>query len=239
MFTKEVILKCKEGIMPIENGKPAGEQGTGQSPQEKAIADFIAAHTDAEGNFDAKGAAEAYGLRDTMLHQTRQEAKERRLREEQLKKELDERESKVKAAEEAKLLEEKRYQELIEAKNKEITELSTYKTKAIELEKFHSDVIASQKAEIDKRVAALGKDQRDIFEVAAGAMPEDAVQAKLDLLSRLSTTANVSTSRVSISAVGGRESGSNDDSVEALMELKSKNPELYYQKIREQVINKK
>ncbi len=221
-----------------EDQGTAGVQGKGQSPQERAAADFIAAHTDANGNFDATAAAAAYSQRDTMLHQTRQEAKERRLHEEALKRELEERESKVKAAEEAKLLEEKKYQELIDSKNKEIAELAIFKTKANELEKFRDDILTAQKAEIEKRVAALGKEQRGIFEVAAGAMPEDAVQARLDLLSRLATTVSGQGASGSGPAVGGRESGVMDEGVEALFNLKSKNPELYYQKIREKASKK-
>jgi hypothetical protein len=218
--------------------EPAGAQDKGKSPQEKAAADFIAAHTDANGQFDAEAAAAAYSQRNTMLHQTRQEAKERRLLTEKLERELEERELKVKASEEAKLLEEKKYQELIDTKNKEIAELAVYKTKASELEKFRDEVLTSQKAEIDRRVSTLGKEQREIFEVAAGAMPEDAVQARLDLLARLSLTNTIS-AKGSGPAVGGRESGALDDSMDALAELKIKNPEVYYQKIREKAIKKK
>lgn len=218
--------------------EPAGVQDKGKSPQERAAADFIAAHTDANGQFDSEAAAAAYSQRDTILHQTRQEAKERRLLNEKLERELEEREAKVKAAEEAKLLEEKKYQELIDTKNKEIAELAVYKAKASELEKFRDEVLTSQKAEIDRRVAALGKEQRDIFEVAAGAMPVEAIQAKLDLLSRLSTPGAGQSGKQSGTASGGRESGAIDESVEALVNLKLKNPELYYQKMREKAIKK-
>lgn len=176
--------------------------------------------------------AHAYALRDEKLHFANREAKERRLKEEQFEKELEEREKKIKEAEDKKLLDDKKYQELIEKQKQEISEREEKLKDMKRLQTFEQDVITSQKATIEEKVNTLGKNEREIYDTASQAMPENEFQQRLKLLEKLSVKPTVETNTQS----GGRETVIEKDDPMALWDLKKTNPELYMAKLKEQAM---
>lgn len=179
-----------------------------------------------DGKVDLDKLLEEAWRRDERLHYTRKEAKDRREREEQYLKELEERSNKLKQKEEEELKKEKKYEELLQKKE---GELSEYTQKVKELEGFKNTVVEQQKAEIDVLKSGLGKNELEIYETATQGVGEDNYTQRLALIKKLSSA------KPSVEPPPTGKVAKTGDGL-TLSELKEKDPDAYRKKLREDIL---
>lgn len=226
--------------------KPAGAPGsdgaagaqTREQVREKVLEELRAKCTRADGTIDIEAMEEAFFQRDEKLHFTRQEAKERRLREEKHGEELAAREAKIKAAEEAKLLEEKRYQELLSKRDEELAAANARLKELARLEAIVKTVNERNQEEVKREYNTLGAPDRALFDDFAAALPAESFDQQLAFVRKLrerSGTPGTPPAGSPPPAQGGRQTGAPaaQMSPEDLAELKKQNPDLYWAKLRE------
>jgi len=224
-----------------DSEKPAGAPGSGD-PQTrddvraKVVREFQEKCTNPDGSFNEEAAAELFWLRDEKLHETRKEAKERRLREEQNARDLADREAKIKAAEEAKALEEKRYLDVIESQKAELASAKARLAEMDRLEGIVKSVNERQKEEVTREFNTLGEPDRALFNDFAAALPPDSYDQQLAFVRKLRERGGAPAGGTTPEgaplpvAQGGRpgDGGSAAGmSTEEWAALKKNNPELY------------
>ena len=200
----------------------------------KVIEEMRKKHTGQNGDFDVEGLLNDYFKRDEKLHYTRQEAKERRLKEEDYVKQLEEKAKQLKEKEEKEMLEQKKFEELIVKKDQEIKDISEKLSELDRLKKVEQEMHENQIRQIEEKVSTLSKESREIFDTAVQAMPENAYLQKLTLLEKLIQKPVISKTSVTS---GGIENSASIDDPEILYSLKKTNPDLYYAKLREKMTN--
>lgn len=147
------------------------------SDEEKVVEEKAASE---EAEARAKDNGKSVDELTELLHQTRSEAKQRRLKERELEEKIAKMEDAQKALDEAKLLEEGKLKELLDAKGIELNEL---RSKALALETVAEESIKFKAAQVAKYKVRMGSKWNDDYEIlpltALDTLVENAVPKKV------------------------------------------------------------
>jgi hypothetical protein len=222
------------------SGQEPKTEVTREQVMTKVMEEIKAKHTDDSGNVDIDGIAKAYFQKDEKVHYANKEAKERRLALEAKEKELAEKEARIKAAEEAELEQQQKYQELAESRKVEIKDYEE-KMKHVNaeleaLQGFKNGIIETTKTEVESLTGQLSAEEKELFDTAAEGFPTDYTR-QLKLVKKLAASTTVKKASPK-EPLGQRGAGDPLNDVDEMLAIKEKNPQLYRQMLRERALKK-
>lgn len=213
----------------------------------KISSEFKSRFQKEDGTFDVERAAKAFALKDEKVHYLNRENQTRRETAEEISAELEKREQAIAAKEEeirkekeAKLVEEKKYQDLVLMKDQEIEKLKSLEGELTQLRIEKQKREDQLKSQVEERLAGMGQVELDIYQTAATAIGDGAYEQKLALIEKLSKqpeqVKKPNEQNQNIQPSGGRSQTIPDQMTAAeLYELKQTDPQLYQAELRKRI----